>query len=64
LSQVLEFIFRKDKGFAEWLVSNGGVKTPEVADIQPEETIQPGGDPHPERAPNRELNRVRIGGTQ
>jgi len=38
LSQVLELIFKKDKGFAEWLASKNGATPTEIVSSQPEES--------------------------
>jgi hypothetical protein len=48
LSQVLELIFRKDKGFAEWLDTKKSTPPPEAAASLPPENGR----------------RARIGGTQ
>ena len=48
LSQLLELIFKKDKGFAEWLTSKNGATPPEIVIAQSEESGK----------------RVRAGGTQ
>ena len=55
LSQVLELIFRKDKGFADWLGANGAAVPSEPPDTHSEEI---------RRRPNGVPDRVRIGGTQ
>ena len=49
LTQVLDLIFRKDKGFAEWLAArSAAVPTEEIVSIPPAESVR----------------RVRIGGTE
>jgi hypothetical protein len=48
LSQLLELIFKKDKGFTEWLTSKRGAAPAEIVTPQPEDAGK----------------RVRVGGTQ
>jgi hypothetical protein len=48
LSQVLGLIFRKDRGFTEWLASKNMAAPAEIVSARPEETGR----------------RVRIGGTE
>ena len=39
LTQILDLVFRKDKGFAEWLSSKAASASPLPAESRPEETV-------------------------